>query len=503
MAGWLDSAEHSLNPRRWQSLAAICTLVGLVWIISDGFIIAVPTIGRELGGSADQMAWAVNCFALAFCLAALFGRIGDAIGDRKVLALGVLSLIAGAVVAGLSESVDQIIAGRALQGIGGTAILTSGLSVITLQFPLNERPRALSIRSASAFVSSGLAVLILALLLEAFGWRSMSWAAILVALISLAFLVATTPEAHERSSDSKLDLTGAITLAAAFLVLNYALIESDEVALSVLALLVCGSSILLALFIFVESRSSDPLIPLSVWQRPTFAGSIVVCFVFGLIINGVLYLMALYLQTAKGLSSVDAAAVLLGATVALVVLNPFGERLVGRGRFLFPVVLGMLLLAIACVTILIGVEVDSTPIIFGGLVLIGAGVGIQVTSISTLQVSSAGASKGTASGVVVITFGVSTAMGVAVATALTENFAIHSLQGATGSNHLEGISHQDLLDILSGGMPLSSVSAAGQKVVLAAFDSGLVGASVVFAAMASVGAVLALVMLRNIALDDD
>ena len=66
-----------LNPRRWQSLAAVCMLVGLVWILSDGFIIAVPTIGRDLGGSADQLAWAVNGFSLAACLAAFFGRLGD------------------------------------------------------------------------------------------------------------------------------------------------------------------------------------------------------------------------------------------------------------------------------------------------------------------------------------------------------------------------------------------------------------------------------------------
>jgi len=152
---------------------------------------------------------------------------------------------------------------------------------------------------------------------------------------------------------------------------------------------------------------------------------------------------------------------------------------------------------------LVGVKADSTPVIVVGLVIIGSAVGIQLTSISTLQVSSSGARKGTASGVVGVTFGVSAAMGIALATALVQNFAIHSLQRSTGSGQLEGISHHHLLDILSGSLSIDTISAANQPVVTAAFDSGLVAANVIFALMALAGAGLSLLMLRNIALDDD
>jgi hypothetical protein len=93
-------------------------------------------------------------------------------------------------------------------------------------------------------------------------------------------------------------------------------------------------------------------------------------------------------------------------------------------------------------------------------------------------------------------------MGIALATALMQNFALHSLRNATGSDQLDGVSHQHLLDVLSGSLSIDTVSAANQKVVTAAFDSGLVAANVVFAVMALLGAGLALVMLRNIALDD-
>jgi MFS family permease len=493
---------QAVNPRRWQSLAAVCMLVGLVWILSDGFIIAVPTIGRDLGGSADQLAWAVNGFSLAACLAAFFGRLGDVKGNRKILVIGSFILIVGAVIAGLSQTPDELIIGRVVQGIGGTAIFTCALSVVTIQFPLNERPKALSIRAAFGWAASGFAVLILAVLLETLGWRSIFWVVIPIALIGLGLFVVTTPEYRERRPDSKIDLLGAVTLTAAFLVLSFAMIESDEIGIAGIVGLVCGSGLLFGLFALVESRSADPLIPLSVWKRPTFTGSIVVNFVFILVLTAVLYLMSLYLQTVRDLSTVDAAFVLLGATIALIATNPLGARLVKRGRFLIPVVAGMVLVAVGCLAILAGVKADSTPIILIGLVIIGSAVGIQLTSIATLQVSSAGATKGTASGVVGVTFGVAAAMGIALATALMQNFALHSLRNATGSDQLDGVSHQHLLDVLSGSLSIDTVSAANQKVVTAAFDSGLVAANVVFAVMALLGAGLALVMLRNIALDD-
>ena len=373
---------------------------------------------------------------------------------------------------------------------------------MTIQFPLNERPKALSIRAAFGWAASGFAVLILAVLLETLGWRSIFWVVIPIALIGLGLFVVTTPEYRERRPDSKIDLLGAVTLTAAFLVLSFAMIESDEIGIAGIVGLVCGSGLLFGLFALVESRSADPLIPLSVWKRPTFTGSIVVNFVFILVLTAVLYLMSLYLQTVRDLSTVDAAFVLLGATIALIATNPLGARLVKRGRFLIPVVAGMVLVAVGCLAILAGVKADSTPIILIGLVIIGSAVGIQLTSIATLQVSSAGATKGTASGVVGVTFGVAAAMGIALATALMQNFALHSLRNATGSDQLDGVSHQHLLDVLSGSLSIDTVSAANQKVVTAAFDSGLVAANVVFAVMALLGAGLALVMLRNIALDD-
>ena len=140
----MEEQAISHNSRRWLSLAGMCALLMLCVILADGFVIAVPTISRELGGTANQLAWAVSGFSLVACLAVVSGRLGDMHGNRKVLTGGALVLVAGSAFGGLSQTANELILGRVLQGIGSIAIWTSALSLVTLQFPPSERPRALT-----------------------------------------------------------------------------------------------------------------------------------------------------------------------------------------------------------------------------------------------------------------------------------------------------------------------------------------------------------------------
>lgn len=200
---------------------------------------------------------------------------------------------------------------------------------------------------------------------------------------------------------------------------------------------------------------------------------------------------------------VDAASVLLGATITIIIMNPFGAQLVRRGYLLLPVVAGMLLVASGCAVVLTGVKTGSSSIILGGLVVLGAAVGIQLASISAFQVSFADASKGMASALLVIIIGISNALGIALAVAIMQNVAIHSLQGVTGSDKLEGVGHQQLLDVLNGSQPPNGLSPQGLQIVVAAFDHGAVVTTAIFAGVALLGAGLALTMLRDISLEGD
>ena len=435
-------------------------------------------------------------------MAAFFGRLGDLTGNRRVVVIGGAILVLGSVIGGLAETSSQLILARVLQGIGGTAIFTCALSVLTLQFPPDERPRVLSIRQSVSWGAAGLSVLILAVLVELLGWKATFWGAIPVAVLGLVLVATTTPEFHDRSANSKLDFAGALILTAAFFTVSYTLFESEEMSAPRLVLMVVIAALLFGLFVVVESRSADPLIPLSIWRHRIFTGAIVSAFVFNGVMVGLLYLLALYLQTVGGLGAVDTAKVLIGGTIAVIITNPIGALLARRGSFQLPVVAGMLLMSLGLVAILFGIKADSNAAILGGLIVLGAAVGIQTTPISILAVSSTDATKGTASGVVAITFGLSNAIGIALATAIMQNVAIGSLKGATGSNQLEGIDHQELLDILTGIRPMNGLSSAGQQVVTAAFDKGAMTTIAIFAVLVLMGAALATKTLRNVVLHD-
>jgi MFS family permease len=259
-------------------------------VVCDGFVIAIPAIGRAVGGSTDAMAWAVNSFSLVAGMAAFFGRLGDLTGNRRIVLVGSVILIVGSVVGGLADTPNELILARVLQGIGGTAIFTCALSVLALQFSPVERPRALSIKQSVSWAASGLAVLILAVLLEFLGWKSTFWVAIPIALLGLGLVATTTPEFRERRAHSRLDLAGALILTAAFFMVSYTLFESEEVTVATLALMAGVAALLFGLFVVIESRSADPLIPLSIWRQQTFTGAIVAVFIFNGVMMGMLYL---------------------------------------------------------------------------------------------------------------------------------------------------------------------------------------------------------------------
>ena len=490
------------NPMRWRSLLAICVLIGVIWILSDGFVIAIPSIARDIGGSAGQLAWGVIGFALGACFCALYGRLGDQRGNRGMVVAGSLIFVAGSVIGGLAEHPHGLVAARVVQGIGGYAVFTCSLSLITLEFPLAERARALGIRAALVWASSGSAVLLLALVVQLLGWRWIFWLAIPVALLALVLTVSSTPEFRQGERGSGLDAPAAVALAASFTVLTLALTQSDRLDALAFIGMVAASAALMGAFVLIEQRASNPLIPHSVWRHATFSGSIAVNFLLGLALAGIFYALALYLQTIRGLGVVSASTVLLGATVAIVLFNLPGARLATRGRYSPQVIAGMGFMAVGCALVFFGVQADGTAGLFAGLAVIGASVGIQLTSLATMQVSSAGTTKGVAAGVVGIVFGVSGALGVGLATALMQNVGRYEIGRPAAEKVLEGTSTEEVLGVFSGSVPLGDFSVNQAKTITDAFDGGVMSCAVVFGLLALAGLGVAIALLRDVRIEE-
>ncbi|MCX6386848.1 MAG: MFS transporter [Solirubrobacterales bacterium] len=301
-----------INPQRWLSLAALCVLTGLVWLTATDISIALPTIGQALGGSMDSLQWAVNGYFLAGSLIVLGGRLSDMKGRRKIFIIGGFLLILGSVVSGSAGSTSQLVIGRVIEGVGAAAILPSSLAIVAVQFPENERARAIAIWIAVAWGCQGIGPLIGGGLIQAFGWQAIFWINVPLGIAAIWLVLKTTPETFNTREGAKLDIPGAAVLTSALILLSYGLVECDSASLPTVFLYFGGSALLFALFVFVESRASEPLVPLSVFRRPAFMGAVSANLLANIVFSAVIFIMALYLQVVMGYGALKAGALLLG-----------------------------------------------------------------------------------------------------------------------------------------------------------------------------------------------
>ncbi len=484
-----------INPQRWLSLAALCVLTGLVWLTATDISIALPTIGQALGGSMDSLQWAVNGYFLAGSLIVLGGRLSDMKGRRKIFIIGGFLLILGSVVSGSAGSTSQLVIGRVIEGVGAAAILPSSLAIVAVQFPENERARAIAIWIAVAWGCQGIGPLIGGGLIQAFGWQAIFWINVPLGIAAIWLVLKTTPETFNTREGAKLDIPGAAVLTLALILLSYGLVECDSASLPTVFLYFGGSALLFALFVSVEYRASEPLVPLSVFRRPAFMGAVSANLLANIVFSAVIFIMALYLQVVMGYGALKAGALLLPATLVVLVVNVLGEHLTQRQIYRLPIALGMVILGAGCL-FLTGLG-GSYASLLPGFILVGAGIGLQITPAAELAVGSSGAGEGVASGVFKAMSMIGGSLGVAIATALFQGSALRVLNDPANTAALAGDSTNDLLDVLVGSIPTSTLSQGALSVVDHAFDNGGNAAMFFCVAVSVIGAGLAAVLLRG------
>lgn len=448
----MSTASPPLNPARWRSLLGLSAVTALVWVTASDISIALPDIGRGLGGSMDVLQWAVNGYFLAGSLIIVGGRLADLFGRRLLFAIGVGLLLAGSVLAGLAGSPAMLIAGRVLEGVGAAAILPAALAIVAVEFPDDERDRAISVWIATCWGAQALGPLVGGALVEALGWTAIFWVNLPVGLGALWLTWRTTPESTSGETDRRIDVAGIVTLAGGLFLLSYALVEADEISGGRLAALLGGAVVLLAAFVVVERHVRSPLVRLEVFRIRSFDGAVIANLLANVVFGAVVFLMALYLQIGLGYSALTAGALLLPATLPILALTPAGERwgrLRGPGP---PIAAGMALLVAACAIL------THMPEGYAGLlvpfVLLGAGIGLQITPTASVAVEAgAQAGEGVASGVYKASSMIGGSLGVAAATAIFQSSARSEFTSLAGAVRVSGDELARVLQVLTGSVP--------------------------------------------------
>jgi EmrB/QacA subfamily drug resistance transporter len=493
------SALAGAYPRRWWSLVGLCMVTALVWVTASDISIALPTIGQALGGSMDTLQWAVNGYYLAGSLIIVGGRLADVFGRRIIFAGGTGFVMLGSIVAGLAPNTTVLILGRVIEGVGAAAVLPSALAIVAVSFEGREKDTAIGAWIATCWGAQALGPLVGGALIDALSWQWIFWINLPIGAGALVLTWFTTAESRQTSGSRHIDMPGVVTLVTALFLISFGLVRTDTDGPVLLAVYFGVAVLLLGAFIEIERHSRAPLIVLSVFRNPRFDGVVIENLIANFIFGAVIFFMALYLQVVELKSPLVAGALLLPATVPILLFNPLGTRWGRRSGAWMPTAVGMLLLA-ATGMLLTNLTGTYSQLILP-FILMGVGVGLQITPCAAIAVEDVGsAGEGVASGIYKASSMIGGSLGVAACTAIFQTSARDELRVLLASADPSEQTIDEYLNVLTGSVSVDSLDAIkgidSQQVVTEAFDYAVAHAMWPSIICGVVGVVVAVLLVR-------
>jgi EmrB/QacA subfamily drug resistance transporter len=399
--------------------------------------IALPHIQASLNFSATSLSWVLNGYTLASGgLLLLGGRAGDILGRRRMFMAGIGLFTLASLVGGLATDAGLLVAARAVQGVGGALASPAVLALIVTSFPEGrERTRALAIYMGVVTGGASLGLVLGGVITEWLSWR---WVLFINAPIGLAALAIAPLFVRETPRlPGRFDLAGAVTVTVGMTALVYGFIRAaaagwgDHLAVAAFG----AAAVLLALFLFTETRASQPITPLRLFADVSRTGSFIARLLLIAGMFGMFFFLTQFLQKIMGFSPLRAGVAFLPMTIALFAVSRVAPRLMLR--------LGAKPLMIAGMLPVIGAMAwlwRVTPAtgywagIFGPMMLVGLGMGVVFVPLTTASLAGVPpADSGAASGLVNMIQLVGGAIGlgvlVAVSGTASRDAASHPLAG--------------------------------------------------------------------------
>ncbi|MGP9021505.1 MFS transporter [Streptomyces sp. BR1] len=383
-------------------LAVIVTAYLMVGVDSTVVNVALPDIQHDLHFSTTSLSWVLNAYTLAFGgLLLLGGRIGDIAGRRRTLTVGVSVFALASLLGGLADGGGWLLAARALQGVGSALTAPSTLALITTNF--EEGPRrnhALSIYTSVASIGASLG-LVLGGALTA--WASWRWALLINVPIGVAVAVALPRYVRETPRrGGHFDAAGALTGTAGMTALVYAFVRVAERGWGngVAELSFALAGVLLAAFVYVESRAAQPIAPLRLFKDRNRAGAYVDILLLPAGMFGAFFFLTQYVQHVLGYGPLRAGFAFLPLTLAMFTVLRFVPKLLQRYGAKPVLVTGMSLMVVAGFWLTrLTADGDYVTGVLGPMAVLGVGVGLSfmplnATILTGVQAADAGAASG-------------------------------------------------------------------------------------------------------------
>ncbi len=386
---------------------------------------ALPAIRADLDATLEGLTWTINAYTLSFASFILMASaLADRFGRRRVFALGVAVFTVASLACGLSTEAWMLIAARAVQGLGAAAVLPLSLTLLSTSVPERLRPAAIGIWGGVSGLGVALGPLLGGAVVEGLSWQAIFWLNVPIGLLSLLLIGLVLPESYGRAQ--RLDFTGLLLAGVGIFAVTFGIVRGNDAGWTSTWVLtsLLGGVALLVVFVWWESRTPAPLLPLRLFRNRSFTAANLIGVTFSLGIFGAVFILIQFLQLVQGASPLEAGIKTMPWTLAPLVVAPLTGLVVPRTGTRPVIVTGLALVAsgLFWIAALLEPDVAYAPLV-PAFVLAGVGMGMVFAPIATATLQGmAPADQATASGTNSTAREIGVALGIAALTAIFTAF---------------------------------------------------------------------------------
>lgn len=340
-------ADPRVHDRRWAILAVLCLSLLIVTVGNSSLNVAIPTLSKELAATQSQLQWVIAIYSLVFAgLLFSTGAIGDRFGRKGALQAGLVIFLAGSAAAALATEMWQLIACRAVMGVGAAFIMPSTLSILVNVFPAHERAKAIATWAGVSGAGGSLGPLASGWLIGHFWYGAVFLVNVPIILGALVAGWLLVPKSRD-PEQGKLDPVGAVLSIVGIVAVVYGLIEAPDsgwTSTTTLASFTVGV-VVLALFVAWERRTDEPMLDIAYFRNPGFSTGTAGMILVFMAMYGVMFLITQYFQLILGYSPLGSAVRFLPMAPIMILVAPMTPRLAARFGANRTVATGLVLVA--------------------------------------------------------------------------------------------------------------------------------------------------------------
>lgn len=359
-------------------------MLGMLLSALDQTIVgtAMPRIVASLGGMS-LYSWVATAYMLSSTASMpIFGKLSDIYGHRKIYLIGLIVFMLGSILSGLSQTMEQLIIFRGLQGLGAGSMMPVAMAIIADIFPPTERGKLQGLMGGVFGLASVIGPAVGGYLTDNLSWHWIFYVNLPVGILAVVVLLIALPAMRASEQQRYIDYAGAATLVAAIVPMLLALVWAGNtypwLSPQILGLLGFSGAAWGA-FIVVEHRAQEPILPLSLFRNPIFTVSVIVVFLTGAGMFGTIMFVPLFVQGVIGTSATDSGMIMTPMMLALILGSIVGGQMISRtGRYRLLAIGGSAFIVVG-LYLLSGMGVDSTnDVALRNMIVTGFGLGITM-----------------------------------------------------------------------------------------------------------------------------